>query len=193
MATTVLAGAIGAFAVSPPQAVAAATTTRWSISTAGVEGDTYSRKPDISADGSTVAFLSNASNLGGDPDGNGLADVYVREAAGTTSRVTVAADGFSDSNGFAEDPAISADGNVVVFWSDASNLVAGDAGGKRDIFLRDLTTATTEIISVSSAEVQGNTDSEWADVIGDGRYVVFTSGEAMSPRHESTRVVRPRP
>lgn len=165
------------FAVAPvaPAAGAEPTAThRVSVSSGGVEGNSYSRKSDVSADGTRVVFLSDATNLAG-TDTNGLSDVFVRStAAGSTQRVTVTPDG-GDANGFAEDPAISADGDHVVFWSPASNLVVGDANGVRDIFLRDLSTGTTELVSVSSGEAQATSDSEWADVSADGRYVVFTS------------------
>ena len=47
----------------------------------------------------------------------------------------------------------------MVFTSEASNLVAGDTNGVRDVFVRDLTSGTTRRISVSSAERQADTGS----------------------------------
>ena len=73
--------------------------------------------------------------------------------------------------------AISADGRYVAFVSDASNLVPGDGNGVADVFVRDLRSNTTERISVSSAEVEGDNDSS-VDALAispGGRFVTFTS------------------
>src|SRR3989442_538408 len=53
-------------------------------------------------------------------------------------------------------PSISADGQLVAFASDATNLVAGDTNGVEDIFVHDLTTGQTVRVSVNSAGTQGN-------------------------------------
>jgi TolB protein len=73
--------------------------------------------------------------------------------------------------------AISADGRYVVFLSDASDLVAGDGNGVADVFVRDMRLNTTERISVSSAEVEGD-DASSAEALAispGGRFVTFTS------------------
>ncbi len=73
--------------------------------------------------------------------------------------------------------AISADGRYVAFVSDASNLVPGDGNGVADVFVRDLRSNTTERISVSSAEVEGDNDSS-VDALAispGGRFVTFMS------------------
>jgi Tol biopolymer transport system component len=111
-------------------------TTRVSVSSAEVEGNfgSLSEPPSISNDGRFVAFESSASNLIG-ADGNGRRDVFVRDRlTGTTRRVSVGAG--AESDGFSENPAISADGRFVVFDSDATNLVGGDGNGVNDVFRR---------------------------------------------------------
>ena len=102
-------------------------------------------------------------------------------SAQTTQRVTLRADGTQilQMQG-ADDPAISADGRYVVFRSFDTGLVSGDTNNVRDVFLRDRETGTTELVSVSSAGVQGNNDSgvsaaPSSAISADGRYVVFTS------------------
>jgi Tol biopolymer transport system component len=70
---------------------------------------------------------------------------------------------------------ISGDGRFVVFWSKASNLVAGDTNGSEDVFLRDLRTGKTERVSVSRAGREGNGDSSFPHVSADGRFVCFMS------------------
>jgi hypothetical protein len=73
-------------------------------------------------------------------------------------------------------PSISGDGRYVVFDSNASNLVASDVNGAQaDIFVRDLTTGVTTLVSRSSLGIQGNADSVQSSITPDGRYVCFTS------------------
>jgi hypothetical protein len=155
------------------------TTNRVSISIdflgAGANAD--SDDPSISADGRYVAFESNATNLVAG-DSNSKLDVFVRDRnAGTTTRVSVgglATQGNNDS--FVG--SISADGRLVAFESDATNLVAGDANAKRDVFVRDLVSGTTSLVSVDSSGAQGDGDSHRPDISANGLSVAFTSRAA---------------
>ena len=63
----------------------------------------------------------------------------------------------------------------MAFASDATNLVTGDTNLRRDIFVRDLGTETTERISVNGGEVEGNGDSDGPCISDDGRYVAYQS------------------
>ena len=112
------------------------TTTIASLDSSGVEGDSYSYYPSISADGRWVAFYSNATNLV-PGDTNALPDVFVHDRhSGSTSRVSVDSGG-AEGNGFSGWPVISGDGSIVAFMSDASNLVAGDSNAFRDVFVHE--------------------------------------------------------
>jgi hypothetical protein len=72
-------------------------------------------------------------------------------------------------------PAISSNGRFVTFRSGATNLVSQPTSGYH-IFLRDRETGTTELISASSAGVQGDGSSgDYSDVTDDGCLVVFES------------------
>jgi Tol biopolymer transport system component len=71
-------------------------------------------------------------------------------------------------------PSISADGKYVAFESFASNLVAGDINGADDIFVRDLESGTTVLVSTGSGG-QGNSYSSDPSISADGRYVAFDS------------------
>jgi Tol biopolymer transport system component len=127
----------------------------------------------ISDDGNRVAFASLADNLVAN-DTSGL-DVFVRDrAAGTTVRVSVRTNGAQANNGCAN-PRISGDGSVVVFDSEATNLVAGDRNGASDVFVHDLAAGTTARVSLTSASGEANGDSYLAAVSSDGRQVVFES------------------
>jgi Tol biopolymer transport system component len=147
-------------------------TSRASISSRGVESDGASGKPSISADGRIVSFPSSATNLV-PGDRNGLQDVFVRDrATGTTERVSVGPKG--DANGASLASLVSADGRVVAYSSDASNLVPGDRNGALDVFLTR--TANRRTTRVSIGEIGESWDrSEASSIDADGRVVAFRS------------------
>src|SRR5689334_24115886 len=95
-----------------------------------------------SDDGRYAAFTSNSSNLV-PGDTNGTYDVFVRDLR--TGRTTLASGGLNGrpADGYAADTVISGNGRYVAFSSCASNLVAGDTNGQRDVFVRDLWTGVT--------------------------------------------------
>ena len=68
------------------------------------------------------------------------------------------------------------DGRHVVFRSDATNLVAGDTNGQRDVFVRDVVLGTTTRISLSTSGGQGDRESSRPTISADGRFVAFYSG-----------------
>ncbi|HUR26551.1 MAG TPA: calcium-binding protein [Planctomycetota bacterium] len=70
---------------------------------------------------------------------------------------------------------VSDDGSVIAFASAASNLVAGDANGVMDIFVRDRALSTTELVSCALTGVPGNALSQSPTASDDGRYVAFES------------------
>ena len=93
---------------------------------------------------------------------------------GATTRVSVGP-GNAQGNGRSFIPALSADGRYAAFYSDASNLVAGDTNGARDVFVRDLQTGETTRVSVSTSGAEANGDSFAPAVSSDGRFVAFAS------------------
>jgi len=128
----------------------------------------------ISSNGRYIAFQSAATNLVA-ADTNAVFDVFRRDTvAGETIRISVTSLG-AQGNLQSVNPDISADGRYVVFESDASNLVAGDTNGVRDIFVRDTVLGTTERVSISDSQLQANFASGVATISDDGRYVAFQS------------------
>ena len=151
-------------------------TERISVGASGQEGNDSSGWGSLAANGSALAFTSLASNLVAG-DGNSAWDVFVRDrAAGTTTRVSVDSSGV-EGNGPSLLGTLSADGNVVAFESEASNLIAIDNNGMRDIFVHDRTTGVTERVSVDSTGTEGDADSgEFAPALStDGQIVAFAS------------------
>jgi Tol biopolymer transport system component len=149
-----------------------ATTTLASVDATGAHaGNGSSTMPAISADGSRVAFLSEADDLG-PTDSHSGPDVYVRDlTAGTTTLATVNAAGTDTSTGYAGlmGPVISPDGTKVVFLTNGSDLGPTDTLvtclGRLiptptfvpclDLYLRDLTAGTTELLTVNATGTNG--------------------------------------
>jgi len=157
------------------------TTQRVSVDSNGAEGnaDAQAWEFTISADGSSVAFVSVASNFVPN-DTNQNEDIFVHDlATGTTERANVDSNGGQAAGGAlypgSRMPALSADGRVVAFSSYASNLVPGDTNGKFDNFVHDRTTGATERISVDSSGAQADDHSGESALSADGRFVAFTS------------------
>jgi archaellum component FlaF (FlaF/FlaG flagellin family) len=136
--------------------------------------------PGLSDDGRFVVFTSTATNLV-PGDTNGRHDVFVRDRLNQqTHRVSVNSNG-AQANGTSLFSVISANGQVVGFSSDASNLVPGDRNNRPDHFVHDLATGQTERVNVSSsgqATTDGDTLPTDMTVSGDGRFVSFASRSA---------------
>lgn len=154
----------------------ASTTTRVSVSTAGAQGNGNSTLPSISPNGRFVAFQSDATNLVAG-DTNTKTDIFLRDLwLKTTIRVSVAGSSASQvTGGDSTHPKVSSDGNLVVFQSDATNVVPFDLNGKTDVFVRNISAKTTEIESVTSADAALAAGGDSPSMSSDGRYVVFDS------------------
>ncbi len=159
---------------------ATGTTTCVSTTSSGVPGNADSEYCSISADGRYVSFTSLSSNLvAGDTNAN--ADVFVRDRLlSRTLRASTSSAGLQ-GNSFAFLASVSGDGSCTVFSSPATNLVGGDVNGRFDVFVHDAITGITELASIDSAGVQGNSESgvdHTSHVSTGGRYVFFTSRAA---------------
>jgi hypothetical protein len=116
--------------------VQAGTTTRVSVSLASAQGDNNSQGGSISADGRDVVFSSSASNFV-PGDTNAQADVFVKDLqGGAVTRLSISS-GAREADLGSGPCSISADGTLVVFDSQATNLVTGDTNANTDVFARD--------------------------------------------------------
>lgn len=118
-------------------------------------------------------------------DGN-LTDSFFLVA--TTERVSLDSAG-AEVFGTSLNPVLSGDGRFVAFQSNSSTLVAGDANGTADIFVRDTVLGTTTRVSVEAPATAGFPDgpdgaadgtnatgsSVQPDISADGRFVAFQS------------------
>lgn len=136
----------------------------------GGNGDSIAGQ--ISANGRYVGFQSDASDLV-PGDTNGVTDIFLRDTyTGVTRLISVAADG-GFANGPSTQPVMAPDGTCVAFISAASNLAAGDTNGIPDVFVRDLITQTTWLISAGATGANVTMDTPL--ITPDGRYVAFFS------------------
>ena len=153
----------------------AGTTTRVSVPTTGnsIGGDSFA--PSLSADGTTVAFTSNASDMVSN-DLNSADDVFVRNLqAATTVLVSTSTAGVrGDHASFG--PVLSANGQFLVFDSLSTNLGTGAVSGQENVYRRNLSSGATTQVSVDATG--GQLDEDSGGTLGlsaDGRYVLFTS------------------
>src|SRR5690606_36027526 len=129
----------------------------------------------ISADGNRIVFQSDASNLVPGDD-NDESDIFVHDVeAGTTAIVSINSEGVQGTRS-SETPTISGDGELIVFDSRSQNLVVGHEDGLRDIFVHNMQTGETKLVSVDSVGNQSTGDSWDASISADGSVVVFSSG-----------------
>lgn len=133
----------------------------------------------ISEDGRRVCFATAATNLVAQPTA-GLTHCYVRDLGSSiTFRASTGAGG-TPANGSSHAPAISGDGNYLVFETDATNLFAGDGNGRRDVvrkILASMSQGAVDLVSRASgaAGAQGNGASGNGAISRTGQWVAFTT------------------
>jgi Tol biopolymer transport system component len=155
---------------------AAGTLRRVSNNPAGQAGNGGSSVIGLSGDGRVVVFMSYASDLTGDLDTPGE-DLYtVDRVTGQVKLVSVDLAGAS-APVFQSEACVSRDGRYVVWVADQPGIVANDANGESDVFVRDMVAGTTRLVSATPTGSAGNEGSEISRrcISDDGRFVVFTS------------------
>jgi Tol biopolymer transport system component len=107
-------------------------------------------EPSLSADGSRVAFTARGA-------GESDTGVYLRDLATGATVLASRASGATGPPAFggSSHPSLSADGTRVAFTSDAYNLSPAKCNPARGIFVRDLKTSTTTLVSVGDGLNRG--------------------------------------
>lgn len=143
-----------------------------------------SKRPVVSAYGRYVAFDSAATNLVVPPvprrvDGAHRNIFVFDRMTETTIQASVGA-GPETPNNCSQWPSLSADGRLVAFRSNATNLVTPQPPAGM-IYVRNLVANTTTLVSVDSA---GNPASNYCYrpvISGNGRYVAFYTNAPLVP------------
>jgi Tol biopolymer transport system component len=155
-------------------------TRRVSLTSAGEQVTTGNRgsgsfSPSISHDGKVVAFTSYSNSLV--PNGSRLhpLDGYVVNLnTGVIQRVEKTFDGADSARG-AGSPSVSPDGRFVIFSTSDANVVPGDTNATGDVFVRDLTTDLTTLVSVNGNGTQSDGYSGGAVASSGATVVAFHS------------------
>jgi Tol biopolymer transport system component len=140
---------------------------------AGNFADAASADPEISGDGSFVAFESEATNLLGIDANPGL-DVYVTSLVDGSVQIASATSDGEQGFGDSSDATISGDGRFVAFESTAS-FVAEDFDGLSDIYVRDMATGETTLVTINDDGIKGDGASFGPSISDDGRFIAFRS------------------
>ncbi len=168
-------------------------TTMVSVTSTGAAINGNALMPDITPDGTYVAFSSDASNLLSTTETTAVNQVYVHNMkTGATTIASVSSTGAVGDAASAGTygPSISNNGTLVAFESDATNLVADDTNAVTDAFVHDMVTGVTTRVSVNADGSQaipsplpdGVTDTTTPVVAGAGPQI---SGDGTTVAFES--------
>ncbi|MEW6744266.1 MAG: hypothetical protein AB1486_16050 [Planctomycetota bacterium] len=142
-------------------------------STTLIRGNAPSYRPSISADGTHVAFESDANNLA--PDTNGLRDIFVHGFTGTTFTTLASTSSLGQANQDCFRPSLSKSGKMVAFDTAANSLITYDTNGLPDVYVRDLNMPDCARVSEDPLGADGNGASYSAAISHDGHYLAFES------------------
>jgi Tol biopolymer transport system component len=136
-----------------------------SVDQTGQSGNAASFNPRISPDGRFVVFDSTATDLVPNST-NGTQETFVRDLqTNTTSLVSVDQSGSGAANLPSFGEAISADGRLVAFVTNASNVGSLPSGGHEQLYVRDLIAQTTTLVSINLDGTAGGSDDSVFDVV----------------------------
>lgn len=128
----------------------------------------------LSCDGNYVAVSSNATNLVSG-DTNSSEDVFLYDVVHDTYALESTTSSGTQGNSDSDTASVSDDGRYIGFESSATNLVTGDTNNTEDIFLRDTSANTTQLVSRNSTGTIGNDYSGSPQIERDGRAIVYSS------------------
>lgn len=123
----------------------------------------------MSPDGRFVAFVNT-------PQFSSTTNVYFRDVqSATTKLVSVNRAGTDGGDGSSFSPSISAEGRIVAFQSQASDLLAAAPAVKPATYIRDMTSEVTTQVSPPVLEFPSVLNGTGGPALSaDGRYVIFS-------------------
>lgn len=129
----------------------------------------------ISCDGEYIGVTSDASNLSDANTTNGYQNAFEYNRINGDFVLLSQSSDSTEANSGSYEPTLSDDGRYAVFESQATNLVSNTLNAYENVYLRDIETGTTQLISEDSDSDGANCNSEGAIITADGRYVTFNS------------------
>ncbi len=148
--------------------------TRQPLGVSGAQPNGGSEAIAMSADGTKVLIYSEASNLT-TGDTNGFTDMFIWDVPLNKYRRQPRGVDAAQADSNNGPVALSADGNLVLFSSEATNLVAGDTNGTSDVFIWDINLATYTRQPSFAGGAQPTGNNRGAAMTPDGSIVVFQS------------------
>jgi hypothetical protein len=151
-----------------------------SVAKNGAQASGYSESSAISGHGDYVVFKSFASNLTAQTSGSAGAFIFIKNMkTSDISLVTADSSGNPATGSYSDHPSISTDGRYIAFESDANNLAPNDTNSRTDVFVRDVLTGQT--IMVSSG-FQGA--SSQASISPDGKYIAWEYNDVATGSYQ---------
>lgn len=147
----------------------------------GEVADEVAYQAGLSADGRFAAFRSAGENLPGAAEIE--AGLYVHDR--TTGKTRLASKASDGTPVDAESTQISSDGRHVVFSSQSSDLPEGDGSTYR-IYVRDLETDTTRLVSKNSQGDAADDECGYGSIASDGSVAVFICESTNLPGGDGT-------
>ena len=151
--------------------------------------DGESVHPDMNRDGRFVVFQSTAGNLTNIEFARGIPRIFLRDRQTGTTRLLSTNGRGEPANGPSMDPAISADGDAVVFSSSASDILHDEstiAGGVGVYLIRLASNERTRVDVTSDGQVRAG-QTAFPAISADGRYVALMSRADLTLRDGPSR------
>ena len=157
-----------------------------STSDTGTKGNDNSYLPKVSADGTTVAFHSGASNL--DPgDTDGITDAYVKDVVTGNLALASTSDTGTKGNNHSYPWSLSADGSKVGFSSSRATSTPATPTCLSDAYVKDVVSGNLALASTSDTGTKGSNHSDPPDLSADGTKAAFgSSASNLDPADTDT-------
>jgi hypothetical protein len=137
------------------------------------EADQGANAPALSADGSTIVFISPSTNFAQSPAGSLGVFTFNRISREVTMASRTTGGVIANGNSFA--PTISGDGRYVAFETGATNLAPGADSTQFDVLRVDLLTGAILRANQGLGGAASDLGAGSAAISGDGRLVAFNS------------------
>ncbi len=141
----------------------------------------------IGENGAAYAIQS-IERLPGVDDRARYGDVFARVAGAPDYTILSRGAVGQPGDGHSRQPALSDDGRRVAFASDSTLLAANDTNAYRDVFVRDLSTGATTLVSSAPGGAPSDGPSDQPSISGDGSVVAFASSASNLVAGDTTNL-----